>query len=489
MVGLGREAAVLDRHLSNSGRHIMALFRITPTTSVFKDVLDFQHPDAFNRDTAGADTLIVEQGAYLISVPGVGAVLANTGAWTVTVNGSIVSQNNVGIFLEADNAAVSTIKIGVNGEVQGAGGGILPAGIVAESSANINNSGLIDGAIVLSGGNDTVTNSGVINGDVALEDGTNHLANSGTINGSVLGGLDTDTVTDFVIVGDVVRSGTINGTILLGDGNDTFNGGANPETFQDGNGADVVTLGGGNDTYIATGNLGLDGIDIVRGGAGIDTYDAGDATGDVRIYLDSVNHAGPEVVATSTATGTDISAANKDRIFGFENAIAGAGNDFIYGTGGANVLDGGDGGDVLVGFEGKDTLNGGSGNDSLSGGRGKDQLTGGLGGDNFGYTALSDSGITAATRDLIADFEPGIDHIHLSSIDANTTNGVATNDAFTFIGTNTPFTGSAGQLHAFWSAIGQIIEGDVNGDAKADFSIEIADPTHAITLASTDFIL
>jgi hypothetical protein len=35
----------------------------------------------------------------------------------------------------------------------------------------------------------------------------------------------------------------------------------------------------------------------------------------------------------------------------------------------------------------------------------------------------------------------------------------------------------------------QIIEGDVNGDAKEDFSIEIKDPTHAITLTSADFIL
>jgi len=42
---------------------------------------------------------------------------------------------------------------------------------------------------------------------------------------------------------------------------------------------------------------------------------------------------------------------------------------------------------------------------------------------------------------------------------------------------------------AYWTATGQIIEGDVNGDAKADFSIEIKDPTHAITLTSADFIL
>jgi hypothetical protein len=122
-------------------------------------------------------------------------------------------------------------------------------------------------------------------------------------------------------------------------------------------------------------------------------------------------------------------------------------------------------------------------------GPGKDQLTGGPGGDGFIYAALSDSGITAATRDLVADFEQGIDGIVLQIIDANTTNAAGTNDAFNFIGTNTPFTGSAGQLHAFWTAIGQMVEGDVNGDAKADFSIEIKDPTHAITLTGASFNL
>jgi Ca2+-binding RTX toxin-like protein len=144
---------------------------------------------------------------------------------------------------------------------------------------------------------------------------------------------------------------------------------------------------------------------------------------------------------------------------------------------------------LLAGFGGKDTLDGGAGNDELTGGAGKDQLTGGPGADFFDFISLSDSGITAGTRDLIADFEEGSDTIDLSAIDANTKNAAGTNDAFTFIGTNTPFTGTAGELHAFWSAIGQIIEGDVNGDKKADFSIEIADPTHAITLTSASFNL
>jgi Peptidase M10 serralysin C terminal/RTX calcium-binding nonapeptide repeat (4 copies) len=513
----------------------MALFRITSSTSVFKDVLDFQHPDAFNRDTAGADTLIVDPGAYLISVPGNGAVLAPTGAWTVNVNGSIVSLalNNFGISLEAGNTGVSTINIGVDGEVQG-----NSAGIFANSSANINNAGLISspiraiilgvgthtitnsgtiiggfasidgfgtssintvhnsgqlvGHVSLGFGNDAVTNTGTISGYVALGSGTNRLTNSGTIVGNVYGGSGTDTVTNFVVVGDVMKSGFITDTIDLSWGNDTFSGGANTETVQDNDGADIVSLGGGNDTYIATGNIfsgytGADGIDTVRGGAGIDTYDASAATNDCQINLRTASIGS---VAANTATGSDISGTAgtaQDKIFGFENANGGDGNDSIFGSAADNTLNGGNGNDLMAGFGGNDTLDGGAGNDELTGGAGKDQLTGGPGADFFDFISLSDSGVTAGTRDLIADFEQGSDTIDLSAIDANMT--AAGNDPFTFIGTNTPFTGTPGQLHAFWSAIGQIIEGDVNGDKKADFSIEIADPTHAITLTSTSFVL
>jgi Ca2+-binding RTX toxin-like protein len=299
-------------------------------------------------------------------------------------------------------------------------------------------------------------------------------------------------MTNFAIIGDVIKSGTVTGNISLGDGNDKFTGGANPEKVQDGNGADTVSLGGGKDTYIATGNSGADGIDIVKGGAGIDTYDASAAAGSVFINLDTVAHdIAPfgvgGLVAANTATGTDISGSTKDSIFGFENANGGALSDLIYGSAAANTFKSGGGVDSLFGFGGNDTLDGGVGTDLLVGGPGKDQLTGGSGTDFFEYAALSDSGITAATRDLIADFEQGSDTIDLSFIDAN--KATAANDAFNFIGNNAPFTGTPGQLHAFWSAIGQIIEGDVNGDAKADFSIEIADPTHAITLANTSFTL
>jgi Ca2+-binding RTX toxin-like protein len=511
----------------------MAIFHITPATSRFTSNPGENALGPPADDTPGADTLIVDPGAYLISVNVNGAFLANTGAWTVTVNGSIVSQNSLGIALNFGNTAVSTIKIGVDGEVQGGNAMLLGssaninnAGVIAGSNGfaieivdigthtitnsgeitasgaaaievfsisndTVRNSGTINGAIELSAGTDKVTNTGTINGLISLGDGTNKLTNSGTIDGFVSGGSGADTVTNFAIIVDVIKSGTITGTIRLGAGNDKFTGGANPETVQDGDGADVVSLGGGNDTYLPGGSsVAGDGIDIIKGGAGIDTYDASGVIGPVAINLDNVAHEispGMGLVAANTATGPNISGTAKDTITGFENANGGHGSDLVYGTAGGNTLTGGDDEDFLFGFGGNDKLDGGVGDDLLVGGLGKDQLTGGLANDTFRYAALSDSGVTAATRDLVADFVQGVDKIDLSLIDANKT--TVADDPFQFIGNNVPFTGAPGQLHAFWTAIGQMVEGDVNGDAKADFSIELQDPTHAITLTNTSFNL
>jgi hypothetical protein len=118
----------------------MAIFRIKRADSVFNDLAPVPgiDPNAFDSDTAGADTLIVDPNAFLISRFGIGAYLAPTGPWTVAVNGSVISQNNVGLLLEAGNTTVSTIKIGVDGGVQGGLEGIRLA-----SSGNVNNAGQI----------------------------------------------------------------------------------------------------------------------------------------------------------------------------------------------------------------------------------------------------------------------------------------------------------------------------------------------------------
>jgi len=152
-------------------------------------------------------------------------------------------------------------------------------------------------------------------------------------------------------------------------------------------------------------------------------------------------------------------------------------------------LSGNPGNDQLFGLGGNDTLNGGDGADRLYGGGGKDILTGGPDGDTFVFTSIKDSGVTRATRDVITDFnhiDDG-DIIDLSAIDANITNTAGTNDTFNFLGTNVNFTGAAGELRAYWNKKGQILEGDVNGDKLADFSIQFLDRNHDVVLLGIQF--
>jgi Ca2+-binding RTX toxin-like protein len=347
---------------------------------------------------------------------------------------------------------------------------------LGEGDNTLINKGVIGYSVIAGAGKDTITNSKVIANNVMLGDGENRLTNSGAISGAVHGGSGKDFV---------VNSGTIGDYVDLGGGDDVFTGGNATEWVWDGSGSDTVRLGGANDEYRATnvGALGSDGTDIIDGGAGIDLYNAGEASGGVFINLDSVAHdlspvlPGAGFVAANTATGNDIAGAYTDKITGFENAIGGQGG-----------IQGGLGTDTLFGFGGNDALYGGEDSDTLAGGTGKDILVGGIGGDTFLFTSVQDSGASATTRDTVADFEDGIDLINLYHIDANATNGTF-NDAFTFIGTNVGFSNVAGQLRATWTTEGQLVEGDVNGDGKADFSIELTDPNHAITLTASDFVL
>jgi serralysin len=204
------------------------------------------------------------------------------------------------------------------------------------------------------------------------------------------------------------------------------------------------------------------------------------------------------VLGPNTAVGDDVATGGtSDLILGLDSAIGGAGDDILFGTATANIFGGGGGADGLLGFAGNDHLFGGDGADTLIGGTGKDVLVGGSGPDGdldtFVFTDKNESGLTTTTRDVIGDFEDGFDRIDLSAIDSNTT--VMGNQAFAYFNVDsgtTPaakFPGAPGLLRSFWTANGVIIEGDVNGDAKADFAIELFDPTHAIVLTNADFVL
>lgn len=150
------------------------------------------------------------------------------------------------------------------------------------------------------------------------------------------------------------------------------------------------------------------------------------------------------------------------------------GNDSISGGGGADVLSGGMGADLIAGGAGRDLL---YGNDTS---RVNDAAI-----DTFVFASTADTGKTAQTRDVIADFVHASDKIDLHLIDANTHK--AGNNAFTWqAAKGAAFTGVAGQLHYATSGGNMIVSGDVNGDKIADFQIEL---TGTKMLTKIDFIL
>jgi len=144
--------------------------------------------------------------------------------------------------------------------------------------------------------------------------------------------------------------------------------------------------------------------------------------------------------------------------------------DTIVGRKDASTISGLGGADHLIGMGANDILDGGDGNDVLTGGKGKDRLTGGLNDDKFDFNSILETRV--GKGDVITDFHRH-DRIDLKDIDART--GGA-DDKFHFIGTQA-FHHKAGELHYVrHNAPGTahdktVIEGDVNGNGKADFQI------------------
>lgn len=207
--------------------------------------------------------------------------------------------------------------------------------------------------------------------------------------------------------------------------------------------------------------------------------------------------------------------------------LNGAGNELdnrLTGNGGSNQLSGGAGGDVLDGRSGNDTvsyatasrgvtanlanpskntndadgdvyisienivgsrhdddLRGNRGANILYGMAGDDTLYGGAGKDSFLFKAVTESR-DGRHHDVIMDFDDG-DRIVLADVDARST--IAGNQAFSFIG-GRAFSGHAGELRYVKSAQETMIYGDINGDKRHDFALELDGP---VTLMAGDFLL
>ncbi len=238
-------------------------------------------------------------------------------------------------------------------------------------------------------------------------------------------------------------------------------------------------INGSNDNESAEGMKGNDTFDM---GGGNDTigyqheYDAGSRKG-VVVNLSNADvsaNIGNGKITALSGKALD-SFGNTDTLKGVENITGTRYADYIVGNKHGNLLLGGAGNDVLFGLDGKDVL---------VGGQGRDIMLGGDGIDVFRFYHSSDTGATQGSRDVIKHFAHLVDEVDLKCVDASTK--ATGNNDFEWIG-NSAFHGVAGELRFdYFELSTSVLEGDRNGDGKADFVIEFSN--HAqISLA--DIIL
>ena len=335
----------------------------------------------------------------------------------------------------------------------------------------------------IEGGQNTIVNTGTIH--VQLGEGaiwtvgkTDHVTNEGSIHGNLV--LGNGEFSEAAFADTVINSGQITGSIIVGHGDDVV---ANTGMI-----TGLVSLGAGDDILDgATGTV--DGVidassgnDIIRSGLGDDVIDGG--TGRDKLYGGAGNDT---ATYENSATGVRVNLttnrgrggeATGDWLFDIENLIGSDYDDTLIGSAVSNTLQGGDGADTLDGEGGNDflfgegdddTLIGGDGDDILNGGLGRDILWGGEGVDIFEFLDVAESGI-GSSRDVIKDFEQGVDLIDLAAMGAT---------SFSAGG----FTSTAGEVT--YKLIGggtkTVIEYDHDGDGAADFQILMTNGGFAMT--------
>jgi Ca2+-binding RTX toxin-like protein len=275
--------------------------------------------------------------------------------------------------------------------------------------------------------------------------------------------------------------GTGGGTTPVAtNGDDTLVGGSAADAIHGLRGNDSILGGGGNDSLWGGG-----GNDTIDGGAGVNMLvgDRHDAAGNDTFI---VHNSGDVIVELPGAGKDTVLASVSYKLAANVEDLTLTGPAAIDETGNAlhNVMTGNGAANTLLGNGGDDTLTGGAGHDVLNGGAGKDLLYGGGDDDRFVFGALADSGPSSTQRDAIVDFEHG-DRIDLSALDAKS--GVSGNQAFSFVH---HFAHAAGQLQSHEIAAHTfLVEGDVNGDGHADFSLKVKTGSGFVVLHGSDFVL
>ena len=400
----------------------------------------------------------------LISGGQMGALFGSTNS--TMVNSGTISANYAGsaagvtFGVSAGGTLDNSGQITAAGTVESIGVRIQADNMVIRNTGQI--SGTNDTGIEMTSGatNLTLYNSGVISGTVASLDFSAGLVSTVTNRGTLIGNVSL-TVTDDLF--DTI-GGTVSGSVAGGLGNDTYWVSDSSLTIIE------ATAGGAFDHILSTVSFALLTVGEVEFLTllGLAADGTGNAIGNVLTGNTVANRLFGEGGADQLygKDGNDMldGGTDADLLFG------GTGGDQMLGRAGADVMNGDEGEDWLLGAVGNDTVSGGEGDDTLIGGLGRDSMTGGTEADTFVFRNIADSGNTAQTRDIITDFEAGLDVLDLAIVDAVA--GVAGNQAFSFLGTGA-FTGAAGQLRYYLSGNTLIVEGTVNADLVADFSIRL----------------
>jgi Ca2+-binding RTX toxin-like protein len=410
-------------------------------------------------------------------------------------HGIISSASAVGLLMDGlELGQVSNVSILNTGTISGKVNAVVARGQADDGTdvrVELVNQGLIKGNIVFNNQDDVYDGrEGKLVGELSMGGGNDaaqgghgaDFMSGGSGNDALRGhggddGLKGDAGLDTLHGGDGADSigggadddevyGEAGNDLLLGDaGADTAEGAAGDDTILAGTGDDEVDAGDGNDVV-----SGDEGADILFGGLGIDTLSYALSNAAVKVNL-----------ATGEAAG---GVAQGDDFTGFERLIGSFHNDTLTGSAASDTIQGGAGSDNIKGGTGADQLRGGAGTDTIDGGAGRDVMFGGADADLFRFRSLADSATDPALRDVIRDFQQGVDDIDVSLIDPKA--GVAGDQAFAWLGNAAFSGGGASQLR--WQALdgNTLIQLDANGDKAADMSILL---TGTFTLAQTDFVL
>jgi Ca2+-binding RTX toxin-like protein len=399
---------------------------------------------------------------------------------------------------------------GNDGLLGGEGNDVINPGTNRPDANGIGFEILVGGA-----GNDTFTvsaaNSHNVLVDYAGEDGENGV----TVNLATGTATDTFGNTDTLHGVTSVIGTTLNDNFTGTDSNDFFNPNDGVDTIDGGDGSDTLFYGNiaqfgidfSNDNGITVNMSDVDNagtvidpngdtdtftnIEHIVGTRNDDTFNnqlfdawfSGGEGNDVfngsQIAQDTVDYS-LDVIGGGLS-GVTVSLTNETATDGFGDHDTLHNIDNVTGTRFADTLVGNAGANSLSGGKGNDTIDGGKGADTIVGGLGKDILDGGANAANpdgadhdqdvFVFNSIAEIG-KGAKSDTILNLDTVVVHdiIDLTNIDANTHKHG--NQDFKYI-SNEPFHHKAGELHLFPNGGVVVLEGDVNGDGKADFQLRL----------------